>query len=138
MRLPRPVIRLSLAFDAARLAAQRCQFHRSDWRPHAQGHPGDWSSPLIALDGDPAREGVAAPMRPTPQLARCPYVRRAMAELGAPLGRSRLMKLDARAEATAHGASNHNWMQRVRVHVPVVTFPEVRFLCGDAVTRMLA
>jgi uncharacterized protein (TIGR03032 family) len=138
MRLPRPFIRLPLAFDAARLAAEVGQFDRSDWRPHPQGHPGNWSLPLIALDGDPAREGVAGPMRPTPQLARCPYIRQVMAELDAPLGRSRLMKLDARAEATAHVDINHYWMQRVRVHVPVVTFPEVRFLCGDAVTRMLA
>ena len=138
MRLPRPFIRLPLAFDAARLAAEVAQFERSDWRPHPQGHPGNWSLPLIALDGDPAREGVAGPMRPTPQLARCPYIRQVMAELRAPLGRSRLMKLDARAEATAHVDINHYWMQRVRVHVPVVTFPEVRFLCGDAVTRMAA
>ncbi|HEX4524583.1 MAG TPA: TIGR03032 family protein [Casimicrobiaceae bacterium] len=138
MRLPRPFIRVPLAFDAARLAAEVDQFERSDWRPHPQGHPGNWSLPLIALDGDPAREGVAGPMRPTPQLARCPYIRQVMAELRAPLGRSRLMKLDARAEATAHVDINHYWMQRVRVHVPVVTLPEVRFLCGDAVTRMAA
>jgi uncharacterized protein (TIGR03032 family) len=138
MRLPRPFIRLPLAFDAARLAAEVGGFARAEWRPHPQGHPGNWSLPLIALDGDPGREGVAGPMRPTPQLTRCPYIRHVMAELGAPLGRSRLMKLDARAEATAHVDINHYWMQRVRVHVPVVTFPEVRFLCGDAVTRMLA
>lgn len=137
MRLPRPFVRLPLAFDAARLATEVAQFGRAEWRPHPQGHPGNWSLPLIALDGDPAREGVAGPMRPTPQLARCPYIRQVMAELGAPLGRSRLMKLDARAEATAHVDINHYWMQRVRVHVPVVTLPEVRFLCGDAVTRML-
>jgi uncharacterized protein (TIGR03032 family) len=138
MRLPRPFIRVPLAFDAARLAAEVDQFDRSAWRPHPQGHPGNWSLPLIALDGDAAREGVAGPMRPTPQLARCPYIRQVMAELRSPLGRSRLMKLDARAEATAHVDINHYWMQRVRVHVPVVTFPEVRFLCGDAVTRMAA
>ena len=138
MRLPRPFIRVPLTFDAARLAAEVDQFERSDWRPHPQGHPGNWSLPLIALDGDPAREGVAGPMRPTPQLTRCPYVRQVMAELRVPLGRSRLMKLDARAEATAHVDINHYWMQRVRVHVPVVTFPDVRFLCGDAVTRMAA
>jgi uncharacterized protein (TIGR03032 family) len=137
MRLPRPFIRLPLDFDAARLATEVDQFGPSEWRPHPQGHPGNWSLPLIALEGDPAREGVAGPMRPTPQLARCPYIRQVMTELGAPVGRSRLMKLDAQAEATAHVDINHYWMQRVRVHVPVVTFPEVRFLCGDAVTRML-
>ena len=110
MRLLRPFIRLPLAFDAARLAAEVGGFARAEWRPHPQGHPGNWSLPLIALDGDPGREGVAGPMRPTPQLTRCPYIRHVMAELGAPLGRSRLMKLDARAEATAHVDINHYCM----------------------------
>ena len=136
MRLSRPFIRLPLTFDTARLATEVAQFAPSAWRPHPQGHPGNWSLPLIALEGDPAREGVAGPMRPTPQLASCPYIRHVMGGLSAPLGRSRLMKLDARAEATAHVDINHYWMQRVRVHVPIVTFPDVRFLCGDAAIQM--
>lgn len=138
MRLPRPFIRLPFAFEVGRLRNEIAQFTPEEWRPHPQNHPGNWALPLIAVDGDMANEGVAGPMRPTPFLGRCPYVRQVMAALSVPLGRSRLMKLDARAEATAHVDINYYWMQRVRVHVPIETFPEVRFLCGDAVAQMAA
>ena len=58
------------------------------------------------------------PMGATPHLARCPYVRQVLAALGAPIGRSRLMRLDSGAEATAHVDTNYYWSQRVRVHIP--------------------
>jgi hypothetical protein len=127
---------LPLAFDAQRLAAEIAQFAADDWRPHPQGHPGNWALPLVAVRGNPLDDGVAGPMRPTPHLSRCPYLRQTLAAFDAPLGRTRLMKLDARAEATPHVDINYYWQQRVRVHVPIVTFPEVEFLCGDASTRM--
>ncbi len=136
MQLAVPFIRLPLAFDARRLAAEVAQFSAGDWRPHPQGHAGNWALPLVALGGNPLDDGVAGPMRPTPHLARCPYLRQALAALSAPLGRTRLMKLDARAEATRHVDINYYWQQRVRVHVPIVTFPEVEFICGEAATRM--
>ncbi len=135
MQLPVPFVRLPLDFDAARLAAEIAQFAQDDWRPHPQGHAGNSALPLVAVRGDPLDDGVAGPMLPTPHLARCPYLRQVLAALDAPLGRTRLMKLDARAEATQHVDINYYWQQRVRVHVPVVTFPEVEFLCGDASTR---
>ena len=138
MQLPTPFIRLPLDFDAERLAAEIAQFAPDDWRPHPQGNAGNWALPLVAARGDPQDEGVAGPMLPTPHLALCPYLRQVLAALDAPLGRSRLMKLDARAEATKHVDINYYWQQRVRVHVPIVTYPEVEFLCGDASTRMAA
>jgi uncharacterized protein (TIGR03032 family) len=136
MRLAQPFFQVPLAFDAFRLRTEIEQFAADDWRPHPQGHPGNWALPLIACGGDVTNEGVAGAMLPTPHLGRCPYIRQVMAAIEAPLGRSRLMKLDARAEATPHVDTNYYWMERVRVHVPVVTFPEVEFQCGDAATHM--
>ena len=46
------------------------------------------------------------------------------------------MRLDAGAEATSHIDTNYYWSQRVRVHIPIITTPGVRFLCGDAETHM--
>jgi hypothetical protein len=106
MQLAAPFIRLPLAFDAQRLAAEIAQFAPDDWRPHPQGHPGNWALPLVAVRGDPMDDGVAGPMQATPHLARCLYHRQVLAALGVPLGRTRLMKLDARAEATAHVVIN--------------------------------
>jgi Sulfotransferase family/Aspartyl/Asparaginyl beta-hydroxylase len=136
MRLATPFIKLPLRLDAARLRAEIAQIPGSEWRPHPQGNPGNSALPLIAHKGNPLDDGVAGPMRPTPHLARCLYVQQVLAALDVPLGRTRLMKLDAGAEATAHVDVSYYWQQRVRVHVPVVTFPEVEFICGDASTHM--
>jgi uncharacterized protein (TIGR03032 family) len=136
MQLAKPFIRLPLTADATRLRAEIEQFSPADWRPHPQGHPGNSALPLVARGGRPDDDGVAGPMRATPHLARCPYLRQVLFALGAPLGRTRLMRLDAGAEATSHVDTNYYWSQRVRVHIPIVTTPGVRFLCGGAETRM--
>lgn len=136
MRLSTPFIKLPFRFDAVRLRAEIAQFTGLDWRPHPQGTPGNSALPLISHGGNPLDDGLAGPMRPTPHLARCPYVQQLLAAFDAPLGRSRLMKLDAGAEVTAHVDVAYYWQQRVRIHVPVVTFPEVAFICGDATTHM--
>jgi len=136
MQLPQPFIRLALTVDADRLRSEIGQFGAAEWRDHPQGHPGNSALPLVARRGQPQDDGVAGPMGATPHLARCPYVRQVLAALGAPIGRSRLMRLDSGAEATAHVDTNYYWSQRVRVHIPVVTTPGVRFLCGDAQTQM--
>lgn len=138
MRLDTELVKLPLFFDAARLAAEVAAFGEEDWRPHPQGHPGNSALPLIAAGGDPADDATKGPMRPTPHLARCPYLRQVLAAFGAVLGRTRLMRLDGNAEATAHADTNYYWLQRVRIHVPVVTQPEVEFLCGDRTVHMAA
>jgi uncharacterized protein (TIGR03032 family) len=138
MRLDTELVKLPLRFDAGRLAAEVAAFGEEDWRPHPQGHPGNSALPLIAADGDPADDATKGPMRPTPHLARCPYLRQVLASFDAVLGRTRLMRLDGNAEATAHADTNYYWMQRARIHVPVVTQPEVQFLCGDRAVHMAA
>jgi hypothetical protein len=138
MQLAAPFFQLPWRFDAARLADEIAQFTVADWRPHPQGHPGNSALPFIARHGNPLDDGLVGPMRPTPHLARCPYLMQVMAALDVPLGRSRLMRLDARAEATPHVDLGYYWQHRVRVHVPIVTFPDVQFLCGDASTHMAA
>ncbi|MEO8676540.1 MAG: TIGR03032 family protein [Casimicrobiaceae bacterium] len=138
MQLARPFLRVPLAFDAPRLAAEVAQIPDRDWRPHPQGHPGNRALPLIAANGDPRDDGVAGPMRPVPIIQHAPYLRQTLAALAVPLGRTRLMKLDAQAEATPHIDTNYYWLQRARVHIPIVTSPQVRFLCGDAAVHMAA
>jgi uncharacterized protein (TIGR03032 family) len=136
MQLSQPFIRLPLTVDADRLRAEIRQFGSDDWRPHPQGHPGNSALPLVARHGQAEDDGVAGPMAATPHLARCPYVNQVLAALRVPLGRTRLMRLAAGAEATSHIDTNYYWAQRVRVHIPILTSPEVRFLCGDAETHM--
>src|SRR5262245_40461650 len=131
MKLAAEFYRLPLRFDARRLSDEVGQFDKDEWRPHPQGHPGNSALPLLASGGDPANEDTRGPMRPTLYLERCPYIRQVLAALAAPIGRTRLMGIAGRGEATAHVDTNYYWSQRVRVHIPVLTYPGVRFCCGD-------
>jgi uncharacterized protein (TIGR03032 family) len=138
MQLAAAFTRLPIRFDAERLAAEIEALPESAWRPHPEGHPGNSALPLVARGGDPADDGVRGPMGATPVLASLPYVRQVLAAMGAPIGRTRLMRLDGDAEATRHADVNYYWLNHVRVHVPVVTTPEVRFACGRVETHMRA
>lgn len=136
MRLPAPFIQLPLRFDADRLAREIDALGDGPWRPHPQGYAGNTMVPLVAVGGDAANETFNGPMLPTPELARCPYIVQVMESLGAVVGRSRLMRLSGHAEVTRHVDHGYYWVERVRVHVPIVTQPTVRFECGDAVVNM--
>ncbi|HVV33237.1 MAG TPA: aspartyl/asparaginyl beta-hydroxylase domain-containing protein [Vitreimonas sp.] len=138
MKIAHPFIQLPLKFDAARMAAEIAAIPESEWRPHPQNFPGNSMLPLVAVNGEPENESFAGPMRPTPHLERCPYVQQAMAAVGVTVGRSRLMRLSGHAEVTQHADQGYYWVNRVRVHIPVVTQPSVRFECGGHAVNMAA
>jgi uncharacterized protein (TIGR03032 family) len=138
MRLETELVKLPLRVDAGRLASEIAQVAEAAWRPHPQGHPGNSALPLIAAAGDPRNDDTKGRMLPTPHLALLPYLRQVLAALRAPIGRTRLMRLEGHAEATAHADINYYWMERLRVHVPVVTTPAVEFLCGGRSVHMAA
>ena len=136
MKLPVPFIQLPLQFDAAALAAEIRALGESVWLPHPEGFAGNSALPLIAANGDPESNAIVGPMRPTPHLLRCPQLMHALSTIGAVWGRSRLMRLSGNAEVTAHVDTNYYWRERMRVHVPIVTQPTVRFICGEAELNM--
>ena len=138
MKLQVPFIQLPLRFDAALLAAEVAELGEDAWRPHPQGYPGNTALTLVTTGGDADSDAVTGAMLPTPYLLRCPYLMQVMASLGAVWGRSRLMRLAGHAEVTPHVDLNYYWRERVRVHVPIVTQPTVRFRCGDADIHMAA
>lgn len=139
MRLPVPFIQLPLKFDAAALAAEIGGLSDDLWRSHPSGLPGNTALPLVTVDGDPDRgDELRGPMRPTPALRKCRYVHEVIASLDAVVGRVRLMRLAGGAEVKPHVDTNHYWHERVRVHVPILTNPSVRFFCGEAQTHMTA
>jgi Sulfotransferase family/Aspartyl/Asparaginyl beta-hydroxylase len=136
MRLDHEFYRLPLRFDDQRLRREVEQFAEADWRKHPQGHKGNTAISFVGIGGDPTNDQVIGPMSPTPHLARCPYVRQIMATLGAPAGRTRLMRIEGHGEANRHCDTNYYWQQRTRVHVPIITTPGVRFECGDKAVYM--
>jgi hypothetical protein len=138
LKLPVPFLQLPLLFDAAALAGEVAAIGEDAWRPHPQGYPGNSMLPLVAVGGDPDNEAFAGRMAATPYLARCPYLTQVMSNLGVVLGRSRLMRLSGHAEVSLHVDQGYYWTERVRVHVPIVTQPTVRFDCGGASVNMAA
>ncbi|WP_449429606.1 sulfotransferase [Rhodanobacter umsongensis] len=136
MKLAVPFVQLPLQFDADRLSAEIGAFDSTCWREHPQKFPGNFALPLIAVNGDPDNDAINGPMRPTPYLEQCPYLIQLLRRIGAVWGRTRLMKLSGHAEVTPHADASYYWRERVRVHVPILTRPTVRFICGEAEVNM--
>ncbi|MGH8363635.1 MAG: aspartyl/asparaginyl beta-hydroxylase domain-containing protein, partial [Gammaproteobacteria bacterium] len=137
MRLPTPFIQLPLCFDAARLQAEIGQFAESDWRVHPQGFAGN-SALILVSRGGGENDDLAGEMLPSPRLERCAYLRQVLASFHTVIGRSRLMRLAPGAEVTAHTDIDYYWRERIRIHVPVVTDPQVQFQCGSSEIHMRA
>jgi hypothetical protein len=139
MKLPVPFIQLPLLFDAGALRREIAAFHEGMWTAHPTGMPGNSALPLVTVEGDPARgDALDGPMRPTPALRQSPYLQQVLASLDAVIGRVRLMRLAGNAEVRSHIDTDYYWHERVRVHVPIVTQPSVRFSCGDQHVNMAA
>jgi uncharacterized protein (TIGR03032 family) len=138
MKLSTEFIPLPLRFDSSRMAEEISAFPERAWRPHPQGYPGNSALPLVAAYGDAANNDTRGPMRPTQWLRQCPYLQQVLASLDTVIGRTRLMRIDGNAEATSHVDTNYYWLQRMRVHIPIVTDPAVRFICGEKSIHMAA
>lgn len=137
MRLSRPFIRMPWRFDAERMAEEVKALPARAWMAHPSGMKGNSAVALISRDGRDNDDFDGA-MAVTPHLECCPAIRRAMASLGEVLGRSRLMRLAPGCEVAMHVDFNYHWVSRVRMHIPLITNPGVRFICGDDAVHMRA
>lgn len=138
MKLQFPFLQLPIQFDAEALAREVQALGDDCWRKRMHGVPGNSALALVTTDGDPDSDELAGDMRPTPVLQRCPGIMQVMDALGATWGRSRLMRINGRSHLAAHVDTNYYWQERMRVHVPIVTTPAVRFHCGEAEIHMAA
>jgi Sulfotransferase family/Aspartyl/Asparaginyl beta-hydroxylase len=130
MRLDTEFFRLPLIVDAARLAAEVAQLDDAEWLRDPED-PTCSTLPLVAAGGDRV-------MRPTPHLARCPYAQEVLALLRAPVGRTRLTRIGARDGAATRRDWSYYSLSHAQIHIPVVTDPAAKVLCGDASAHMAA
>lgn len=137
MRLPRPFYRLPVRFDVERLRAEIAALPPEAWVRHPNAIEGNSSVRLISVEGG-ANDDVNGRMLPTAYLQRSPYIRQVLASFGVVWSRSRLMRLAPQAGVPEHADINYHWFSRVRLHVPVITQPEVRFHCGGQSVHMAA
>ena len=134
----RPRLRLPLRFDPDKMLAEVARIEPSEWIPHfnKDEYSGRWDGvALLAPGGDssklyPGASDPAAYSR-TPVLDRCPY-------LGEVLDTLKCRVLSARLLRLAPGARIHEHRDydlgpdtgRVRLHVPIQTGADVRFMVG--------
>lgn len=137
MRLAENFLRLPLRFDAARIAAEIDALPPEAWVPHPQKIPGNEAVRLITSRGE-QNDDMASPMAPTDYLRACPAILDVMATIGATWGRSRLMRLTPQATVPAHVDIHYYWRTHVRMHIPIVTTPDVQFTCDDETIHMAA
>lgn len=137
MKLSKPFVRLPFAFDAKQLAEELGQFHEHAWMSHPNRIQGNSAIALVSLNGEDNDE-FSGRMMPTPHLQKCEYIQQIMANFGEVFARSRLMRLAAQSQVSPHVDFNYHWYSRVRIHIPIITNPDVIFYCGDEKVNMQA
>ncbi len=137
MRLKQPFLKLPIRFDAEALAREVRALPPSAWTPHPTGFVGNEAVRLVTPGGEDS-DAIDGPMAATDSLNRCDYVRQIMEEIGGVWGRSRFMGLAAGREVPPHIDIHYYWRTHLRIHIPVITNPEVLFTCGDKTVHMAA
>lgn len=137
MKLARHFYRLPVRFDVERLRAEVEALPADAWSRHPQEHEGNTAARLITVGGT-QNDLVGGEMRPTPALLASPYLQQVLASFGTVWSRSRLMRIAGGGSVPQHSDMNYHWFHRVRVHIPVVTRPEVRFHCAEQNVHMAA
>ena len=137
MELEQPFLKLPFVFETAVLASDVERVLPEHWLPHPSGLPGNTAVPLVAINGEP-RDGFDGQMAATQVLKDSPYLMQVVSSFGEVVARSRLMRLAPGAEVQEHVDFNYHWYSRVRIHVPIITEPTVRFFCGQEEVHMAA
>ncbi len=137
MKLARNFYRLPVRFDVDRLRTEVEALPVDAWSRHPSEYEGNTAARLITVGGA-QNDLTAGEMRPTPALLASPYLQQVLASFGTVWSRSRLMRIESGGSVPPHSDMNHHWFTRVRVHIPVITRPEVRFHCGDESVHMAA
>ncbi|MGQ0741542.1 MAG: aspartyl/asparaginyl beta-hydroxylase domain-containing protein [Alphaproteobacteria bacterium] len=137
MHLPHPFYKFPLRFDADRLRAEAEAFPEEAWQRHPQAFKGNTALPLITTNGT-LNDNFDPPMRPTEFLQRSPYMQQVLATFKTLLGRARLMRLEPGDGVPMHFDKHYYWRHHTRVHIPIVTHPEVRFQCERTSVHMAA
>jgi len=133
---PQPTARKLLpTFDAAALAFDLERFDTHWWHRHAGPyHDGAWESvSLWAPRGDPFEQrSFGGAFTATPALAMAPAIRRALDQFACPRNRIRLMRLNPGGHIRRHSDPLHTIDPLlVRLHVPIVSNPDVHFMVND-------
>jgi ribosomal protein S18 acetylase RimI-like enzyme len=132
-------VKMPLQYDAARLQSDFAGIVADEFVPHFNEayYEGDWSAvPLRSVGGradriypDPTAKNAFAD---TPLLARCAYIREVLATLHCPLQAVRFLRLKSGSVIKEHRDHELGFEDgEVRLHIPVITNPDVEFVLNQ-------
>jgi Aspartyl/Asparaginyl beta-hydroxylase len=127
--------KLLFTLDPAGLQADLAQIRSELWVPHFNKDyfNGEWSGVALRSNGglpdrlysDPKAQSV---IEDTPLLERCPNIRAVLGNLKCPLKSVRFLKLAAGSTIDEHRDYDLGYeLAEVRLHIPIVTNPDVIF-----------
>jgi hypothetical protein len=139
-------VKLPLFFDPGRLQNDLKSLQDSSWIDHfvKQNYTGRWSviplrgpagaaHPVMMIYSNPSCTSFAD----TPFLALCPYFREVLSRIECELLAVRLMKLEVQSVIKEHRDHDLSLDQgTIRLHIPVITNPQVEFFLNGAQVEM--
>lgn len=142
---PSPLL-LPLRFDAEALRRDALALPADLWTPHFNTgvYHGDWSGVAFRSPGGDERRLYPdptnrVPFADTPALDRCPAVKQVLSAFRCPLVGARFLRLGPRAYVLPHRDYDLGIeLGEVRIHVPVLTNPDVEFFVEDRRVTMQA
>lgn len=134
---PIPYLRLPFQFDVAHLRESLAQIRDEEWvaHPNTGDYEGEWRCvPLRSVDGRPDHILSLSGMdyADCAILDRCPFFREVIDSFRCDKTSVRLMSMEAGGRIRVHrdhGTAFEDGL--ARLHVPIVTAPEVLFTIGD-------
>lgn len=139
MKLPADLIKLPWQFDAERLSDEIARIPAEDWTRNPSNLAGNSALILVSVNGEINDDfAISGSMKPTKHLKACPYLQQVFAAFDTPISRSRLMQLGPGAEVGIHLDARYHWFRRIRIHVPIITNPEVKFFSNGETQHMAA
>lgn len=126
---------LSLDVDALRLDGDLRRL-ADGWLTHfAEGvYEGGWDVlPLMSAGGsdEDVTTSLGDDFAPTRYLKECPYFQELLASFRCPLLRVKLHRLEPGARIKTHVDPLYDCPELARIHVPIVTSPDVEFVIAD-------
>ena len=129
-------LKFSVQFDEQRLVEDLSKAMEGQWIPHFNtgGYTGNWKAvSLYAKDGNEqnifAYQTDNAAVSETPLMKECIYFREVLDYFQFPILSVRLLRLEAGAEIKPHTDHELGYEDgQFRLHIPIVTHPEIEFI----------
>ena len=138
MVAPTKYLQFPFQFDAKRLVNDLNIALQSDWVEHynKKDYEGEWTSIALYSSNGDSKNIFALPienqaLQETEILQKCLYFKEVLAHFECPLLSVRLLRLNAGAVIKPHRDYNLGYEDgQFRIHVPIVTHPNIEFMLG--------